>query len=102
MSNFENFFKQLYSDFHPTINDTRKNRLQTDADKTNSDTHNHPDILNRLITIEEVNSVISSLKTGQASSFNQISNEIIKSLNDENVELLTKLFNYCLDSGTRV
>ena len=99
MLNFENFYKNLYSDSHSTISDDQKKKLQTEADKLNTDTFNHSDILNSHITKEEVQTVISSLKPGKASSFDQIANEILKSLTHENIDLLTKLFNHCFDSG---
>ena len=86
MLNFEKFYKNLYSDSHSTISDDQKKRLQTEADKLNTDTINHSDILNnRQITKEEVQTVILSLKSGKASSFDQIANEILKSLHHENI-----------------
>ena len=48
--------------------------------------------------MEELEDAIKSLKTGKASSFDHVSNEMIKSLNENMKNLLLKLFNLCLRS----
>ena len=40
------------------------------------------------------------MKLGKASSLDMISNEILKYLDQENVELLTIFFNKCFETGT--
>ena len=55
--------------------------------------------MNSPFTIEELNDAINSLKSGKASSFDHLSNEMIKSLNENMRKLLLKLFNLCLRSG---
>ena len=55
--------------------------------------------LNSPFTIEELEDAIKGLKTGKASSFDHVSNEMIKSLNETMRKLLLKLFNLCLISG---
>ena len=56
--------------------------------------------LNRPITVDELNSCIKELKNGKSSSFDLISNEILKNLNVDMKTLILKLFNHCFDSGT--
>ncbi len=57
------------------------------------------EILNSPFTTEELDSAVSNLKTGKASSFDHISNEIIKALNPNIRVVLLKLFNICLRLG---
>ena len=99
MNNFESFFTDLYSDDHKTVTPTEKQRFIDEANRINSTSEPSP-TLNDPIVTSEVKHCISSLKSGKASSFDMISNEILKGLNDFNVSLLTKLFNICLSSGT--
>ena len=99
MNNFENFFRKLYSDEHKTMDANTKQTYLDTADQMNITSTSAP-TLNETISIDEVANSISSLKTGKASSLDMINNEIIKSLNDCNVALLTKLFNVCLESGS--
>ncbi len=56
-------------------------------------------IINDLITIEEVNSGIKSLKSGKASSIDMISNEILKSLDCDHRSVLRDIFNACFSNG---
>ena len=99
MNTFESFFENLYSDEHKTVDAQTKLTYLAMADEINNTSVNSP-ILNGTISIDETISSISSLKSGKASSQDMINNEIIKSLNRENVALLTQLFNSCLDNGT--
>lgn len=101
MNNFENFFKQLYADDHSTIDSETKQAYIVEADIINTTNHTTSSTtLNDLISYDEVTKTIKSLKTGKASSIDMISNEIIRSLDINNVMFLTKLFNLCLDSGS--
>ena len=94
--NFETFFAKLFSDKHDTVNTTQKQTFIDNADSINNAAGTgHPPTLNDPISQSEVKSTISSLKLGKASSLDMISNEILKYLDQENVELLTNFFNKC-------
>ena len=99
MNNFENFFKALYSDEHKTIDSELKHILLDTADKINCSKMCSP-ILNTVISVDEVKHSVTSLKSGKASSLDMINNEILKSLNSSNLDLLTDLFNACFESGS--
>ena len=96
MKNFENFFRDLYSDRHSTINNEQKDEFMRSADETNNSSSDS-DVLNKAFTTQEVILTIKSLKSGKASSTDMVSNEILKSLDTKHVEFLTNLFNSCLD-----
>ena len=96
MSTFESFFKTLYSDDNSTINSEKKEDYINKADKINT-TSTHPEILNKIITLNEITSTIKSLKNGKASSIDMVSNEILKSLDENHLDFINKLFNTCLD-----
>lgn len=99
LGSFQCFYQQLYSDEHPTIDSFTKQALLGNADHlAMSGTPN--ETLNAPITFEELQGAISSLKTGKASSFDQINNEMIKSLNPGMTNLILTLFNMCLSSGS--
>ena len=57
-------------------------------------------LLDREISIEEISSVLSQLKTGKSSSDDMICNEILKALSTTNLKLLHRTFNHCLNTGT--
>ena len=73
MDKFENFFKNLYSDNHSTLNKNTKNNFLKQADILNT-ISTHPEVINKKITMEEISSVIKSLKSGKASSLDMVSN----------------------------
>ena len=95
MEIFENFFTDLYSDKHRTVDKSQKGNYMTTADRLNSRT-DHPQSLNKDFTIDEVNSSIKALKSGKASSLDMINNEILKCLDNNHLTFLTKLYNTCL------
>ena len=68
------------------------------ADSINNSS-THPDILNMPIALNEVISVIKSLKSGKASSIDMVSNEILKHLDTEHQTFLTNYFNICFDTN---
>ena len=102
MENFESFFSNLYADRHKTIDAVTKELMMNMADNINSSTI-LPDeletLLNKEITITEVLNSISSLKSGKASSNDMISNEILKYLQASNVDVLTRIYNTCFETG---
>jgi exonuclease III len=101
MENFENFFRKLYSNEHVNVSPDTKEELLRKADTNNSSfCASTPQILNTHITSNEIKAVILSLKNGKSSSDDLISNELLKFLVDDGLQLLVKLFNACLDSGT--
>ena len=93
LSRFKDFYQNLYSDEHPTVSQLTKEALLQDADLiANSE---EPTVtLNSPFTLDELDTSIRSLKTGKASSFDMISNEIIKALNPSMRQLLLKLLTY--------
>ena len=95
---FETFFTVWYTDQHTTINYEKKDTLINTADNINN-TIAHPINLNEKFSTEEVRRNIRSLKTGKASSINMINNEIIKSLDDNQICFLTTFFKTCFDCG---
>ena len=100
LNSFQDFYKDLYSDHHYSVDSMTKAALLDDAVNIASSSTPDNATLNEPFSIEELNSAISSLKNGKASSFDMISNEIIKSLSVPAKTLLLKLFNLCLSSGT--
>ena len=96
MKNFENFFRELYTDKHNTINTEQKDDFMKAADEINN-TASYHDTLNKAFTTQEITGTIKSLKSGKASSTDMVSNEILKCLDTKHVEFLTHLFNSCLD-----
>ena len=102
MSNFESFFANLYTDEHKTIDSMAKEIMLNMADDINSSSILSDEleaILNGQITTDEVLKCTKTLKNGKASSSDLISNEILKGLERNNIELLKDLFNICFDSG---
>ena len=100
MNSFQNFYANLYCDHHASVDTATKDTLLEEAINMASSSSNPSEILNDPFTIEELNNAINSLKNGKASSFDMISNEIIKSFSACTRVLLLKLFNLCLSSGT--
>ena len=56
-------------------------------------------ILNKEISINEIERAIKNLKKGKSCSVDLISNEMLQSLNPTGLSALTKTFNHCLTSG---
>ena len=98
MDKFENFFTDLYSDKHKTVDKQQKDSYIRTADRLNSES-DHPQSLNQDITLNEVKLTIKALKSGKASSLDMISNEFLKCLDCDHLVFLTKLFNICLSTG---
>ena len=100
LDSFKEFYSNLYSDEHPTVDQLTKEALIHDAELlVNSNSEEPSQILNSPFTLDELDASIKSLKSGKASSFDMISNEIIKALNQSMRQLLLRLFNICLSSG---
>ena len=105
LDNFENFFRGLYSNSHKTIATEKKQAWKVESIQLNSKISNlkptgMEDIINTSISTPEIKSALSSLKNGKSSAEDMICNEFLKSLTDNNVDLLAKLFNKCLETGT--
>ena len=102
MSNFESFFADLYTDKHKTIDTIEKEIMLNMANQLNKSTilsDELEDILNKKIQTEEVSKCILTLKNGKASANDLISNEILKCLDKNNIEILKDLFNVCFEAG---
>ena len=98
LNTFQSFYQDLYSDNHSTMDNITKAALFDEANNlANSSTPN--ETLNTEFTMDEINAVIAGLQNGKASSFDHISNEIIKALDNNFKHLLLKLFNLCLTYG---
>ena len=84
----------FYVDEHQSLDTEAKHNFLAEADhinKTASKSSNTDEILNKLITVEETISAISRIKSGKASGDDFIANDIIKSLNKDNAQLLANL-----------
>ena len=95
MNEFKNFYEKLYSDTQLPANHEGSsdfaNRACSLANTTPSDSHP-----NQPFSMEELTAAVSKLKNGKASSFDHISNEILKSLSKTFYVALLMLFNQCL------
>ena len=98
MKNFENFFEDLYSNKHSSINLQQKEEFLEKADDHNQHFTSESD-LNKPISSEEISSSIKNLNNGKSSSSDMVCNEMLKYLNSNGTSLLLKLFNNCLDTG---
>ena len=105
MNNFESFFKELYSDTHTTLSPEDKERMLRDADDTNTrntKTIEHDEAalaLNLDISRAEISTCIRALKCGKAAGDDMISNDILKTLDDNHVDTLTNILNHCFSTG---
>ena len=99
LGSFQQFYANLYKDEHPTIDQLTKAALLQEADGIACNSLPN-EMLNSPFTNEELNAAITSLKSGKASSFDHISNEMLKASNSAVRDLILKLFNVCLLSGT--
>ena len=99
MNKFESFFNDLYSDKHQSISNEAKSEFLKEADTINNLADDCTADLNATITADELNSAIKSLKTGKASSKDMISNEILKNLDKNHLNILLNLFNSCYNNG---
>ena len=108
MSNFQKFFNDLYSNNHTTISQDQKQSFIQEADATNlrscninsstSDSENYS--LNSEISHGEIRASVKSLKCGKSSSSDLICNELLINLKDNGIDILHKLYNMCLVTGT--
>ena len=57
------------------------------------------DILNRIITVDEVKKVILKLKNGKAGGIDKIIPELIKAFDDSVIDVITLILNKIFDSG---
>ena len=96
---FQNYYKELYSDEHSTVDHLTKAALLEEADTIASSSNpNH--MLNDSFSMHELDVAIVGLKNGKASSFDHIPNELIRALNGNFRKLLLNLFNLCLSTGS--
>ena len=96
LNNFFCFFKELYSrkckksDHGENNNTNRYNRVLSEEEDM---------LLNKPITLDEVNSTIKQLKLNKSPSADLIINEMLKNSSNDLRRLLVKLFNGCLTHG---
>ena len=57
------------------------------------------DILNRIITVDEVKKIILKLKNGKAGGTDKIISELIKAFDDSIIDVITLILNKTFDSG---
>ena len=91
LHNFFSFFKDLY-----------KKKCQRSEHGTSDDVHQDHDcvqILNEPFTLEEVNNIIDKLSCNKSVSLDLIANEMLKSSCFDLKQLITTLFNHCLNHG---
>ena len=99
LNSFRDFYENLYSDDHRSIDNLTKVALMEDAINIASSS-NPNDTLNAPFNREEMDACIRRLKTGKASSFDMVSNEIIKAFTSNTRDVLVNLFNVCLKTGS--
>ena len=103
MENFESFFTNLYSDTHATLSVEEKNIMLQEADKINHHNTNNQDeaalTLNTDISTQEISGCIRSLKCGKAAGDDMLSNDILKTLDDRHVDILTAILNKGFKTG---
>ena len=75
LNSFQNFYKDLYSDHHNSVDSMTKAALLDDAVNIASSSTPDNATLNEPFSIEELNSAISSLN-GKASSFDMMEERI--------------------------
>ena len=103
MSNFQKFFKDLYSNNHTTISQDQKQSFIQEADATNlrsCNINSENYSLNSEISHSEIRASVKSLKGGKSSSSDLICNELLINLKDNGIDILHKLYNMCLVTGT--
>ena len=99
LSSFHDFYQNLYSDDHRSMDHLTKMALLDNALEIVNSSSISSDILNSPFTREELDAAISGMKNGKASSFDMVSNEIIKAFSDDTRNLILNLFNGCLNTG---
>jgi len=95
---FQQFYSELYSDNHPTVDTLTKRALLEEANALSEGSAPN-EFLNSPFTLNELNAALGDLKSGKASSFDHISNEMLRGLSVNMRSLLLKLFNLCLETG---
>ena len=95
---FQQFYSELYSDNHPTVDTLTKRALLEEANALSEGSAPN-EFLNSPFTLNELNAALGDLKSGKASSFDHISNEMLRGLSVNTRSLLLKLFNLCLETG---
>eukprot|EP00116_Pleurobrachia_bachei_P000592 sb/3460854/ len=103
MENFESFFKKLYSDTHKTLTVEEKNIMLQEADEINHHNTSNQDeaalALNTDISNQEISGCIRNLKCGKAAGDDMLSNDILKTLDDRHVDILTAILNKGFKTG---
>jgi len=98
LKTFHQFYAKLYSDNHPTVDTLTKRALLEEANALAEGSAPN-ESLNSAFTLDELNAALGKLKSGKASAFDHISNEMLRGLNLKMRSLLLKLFNLCLETG---
>ena len=88
-------FKHLISDNDAFTNDFVKTQVNDNVFMNN----NNVEFLDRRISIEEVNIVISSLKNGKSGSVDSLIPELFKVCHNQLAPMLCKLFNYIFNNN---
>ena len=101
IESFFNFFNNLYNETS-SLDKEKRERLKSEAISLNEkqEKNDYLSMINRPISSEEIKSVIKQLNNGKSVSIDLISNEMLKNLDGRHIDLLHKLFNGCLESGT--
>ena len=97
MKNFCIFFAKLYG--KPTLDEEKIMSLKSGMERQQIQS-DLEDILDKHITVEEINAAISSTKKRKAVAEDLISNELLKSSGKLLRLAILNVFNQCLDTGT--
>ena len=102
LQSFYTFFKELYTLSSPLSSNLRSTLLCEATKENDRLTLNMDSSLTRLnkeITLQELLATRKGLSNGKSTSLDLISNEMLKNLDNNFIQLLLKLFNACLQHG---
>ena len=97
------YFKALSDDKIKVASDSGDSIIEHDIDVESETTNLFEkeilDILDRVISIDEVRKVIRNMKNGKAAGLDKIIPELLKYVDDNFIDLMTLIFNKIFDSG---
>ena len=95
--NFYEYFTSLYKKC--SEDPTSSNSTSSYVASFKHQASENSKVLNKTITISEINCAIKKLQPGKSTAEDLISNEMLTHLNEPAIQILHKIFNHTLDSG---